>query len=215
MLVSVSFGDFKPNELSQLINSKDPLGLDTEIESYFTSNGSNFEAKATTSETVAEPNATSMEYDVILHYLKMTSSMVPKNNKENITTNIQENTNNNADSKAEDTKEDITPTLQVNTRSSTGNLSRKVSFKSFKNITQSHKRSQTNSRDEIPGMSSDPILNNNIAISSNSTELIDEFNTKTNEITKPMGELHFSTIDLRNKLTNRTNNHPIITQVTG
>ena len=65
-------------------------------------------------------------------------------------------------------------------------------------------------------MSSDPILNNNnIAISSNSTELIDEFNTKTNEITKAMGELHFSTIDLRNKLTKRTNNHPIITQVTG
>ena len=78
------------------------------------------------------------------------SSMAPKNNKENITTNIQENTNNNADSKAEETKEDITPTLQVNTRSSTGNLSRKISFKSFKNIAQSHKRSQTNSHNEIP-----------------------------------------------------------------
>ena len=31
-----------------------------------------------------------------------------------------------------------------------------------------------------------------------------------------MGELHFSTIDLRNKLTKRANNiRPIITQVTG
>ena len=80
---------------------------------------------------------------------------------------------------------------------------------------QSCKRSQTNSRNEIPGTSSDLILNNNIAISSNSTELIDEFKTKKNEITKAMGELHFSTIDLRNKLTNRTNNCPILTQVTG
>ena len=88
MSVLVSFGDFKPNELSQLINSKDPLGLDMRIESYFTSKGSNFEAKATTSEAIAEPNATSMEYDAIWHYLKMTSSMVPKNNRENITTNI-------------------------------------------------------------------------------------------------------------------------------
>ena len=142
--------------------------------------------------------------------------MVPINNRENITTNIQGNTNNNADSKAEETKEDTTPSLQVNTRSSTGNLSRKVSFKSFKNIMQSCKRSWTNSHDKIPGTSSDPILNNNSAILSNSNELIDEFNTKTNEITKAMGELHFSTIDLRNKLTKgRTNNHPIITQVTG
>ena len=86
MLVSVSFGDFKPNELPQLINSKDPLGLNTDSESYFTSKGSNFEAKATTSEAIAEPNATSMEYDPILHYLKMTSSMAPINNRENITT---------------------------------------------------------------------------------------------------------------------------------
>ena len=66
-------------------------------------------------------------------------------------------------------------------------------------------------------MSSDPILNNNITISSNSDEILDQFNTKTTEITKAMGELHFSTIDLRNKLTKgRANNiYPIITQVTG
>ena len=46
---------------------------------------------------------------------------------------------------------------------------------------------------------------------------IEEFNTKTNEITKAMNELHFSIIDLRNKLSRGrvNNNHPIITQVTG
>ena len=108
-------------------------------------------------------------------YLKMTSSMAHKNNQENmdINPNIQENINNNADSKAEEDKEDSIPTLQVNTRSSTGNLSRKVSFKSFKNIMQSRKRSGTNSCDEIPGTSSDPILNNNVTISSNSDEILD------------------------------------------
>ena len=218
MLVLVTFGDFKPNEISQLINSKDPLGLNTEIESYFTSKGSNFQA-TTTSEATIEPNASSMEYDVIPHYLKMMSLMVPKNNQENmnINPNIQENINNNADSKAEEKKEDSIPTLQVNTQSSTGNLSRKVSFKSFENITQSRKISRMNSRDEIPGTSSDPFLNNNITISSNSDEILDQFNTKTTEITKAMGELHFRTIDLRNKLTKgRANNiYPIITQVTG
>ena len=69
---------------------------------------------------------------------------------------------------------------------------------------------------EIAGTSSDPILNNNVANSSNSDEIIDQFNNKTTEIIKAMGELHFSTIDLRNKLTKRANNiHPIITQVPG
>ena len=116
MLVPVTFGDFKPSEISQLINSKDPLGLNTEIGSYSTSQGSNIQA-TTTSEATIEPNASSMEYDVIPHYLKMTSSMVPKNNQENmdINPNIQENINNNADSKAEENKEDSIPTLQVNT----------------------------------------------------------------------------------------------------
>ena len=65
--------------------------------------------------------------------------MVLKNNQENmdINPNIQENINNNADSKPEERKEDSIPSLQVNTWSSTGNLSRKVSFKSFKNVMQS------------------------------------------------------------------------------
>ena len=46
-------------------------------------------------------------------------------------------------------------------------------------------------------------------------ELIDEFNLKTRDITKAMEGLHFSTIDLRNKLSRGciTNNCPIITQV--
>ena len=127
MSVPVTFGDFKPNEFSQLINNKDPLGLNEEIESYYTSEGSNL--KATTSEA-SEPKASSMEYDAIPHYLKMTSSMVSSSNQENvhINPNIQQNTNNNADSKAEENKEDSLPTSQVNTHSSTGNLSRKVSF---------------------------------------------------------------------------------------
>ena len=185
MSVPVTFGDFKPNELSQLINNKDPLGLNEDIESYFTSEGSNL--KATTSEA-SEPSASSMEYNAIPHYLKMTSSMASLSNQENrhINPNIQQNTNNNADSKAEESKEDSLPTSQVNTRSSTGNLSRKVSFKSFESITQSRKRSRTNSHDEIPGASSDLILN--IPISSNSDEILDQFNTKTTEITKAMGE---------------------------
>ena len=214
MSVPVTFGDFKPNELSRLINNKDPLGLNEDIESYFTSEGSN--SKATISET-SEPKASSMEYNAIPHYLKMMSSMASLNNQENvhINPNIQQNINNNADSKAEENKEDSLPISQVNTCSSTGNLSRKVSFKSFETITQSRKRSRTNSHNEIPGMSSDPIIN--VPISSNSDEIIDQFNNKTIEITKAMGELHFSTIDLRNKLSKgRTNNNcPIITQVTG
>ena len=213
MLVPVTFGDFKPNELSRLVNNKDPLGLNEDIESYFTSEGSDSKAISEAS----EPKASSMEYDAIPHYLKMTSSMASLNDQENvqINPNIQQNINNNADSKAEENKEDSLPISQVNTHSSTGNLSRKVSFKSFKTITQSHKRSRTNSHDEIRGMSSDPIIN--VPISSNSDEIIDQFNNKTIEITKAMGELHFSTIDLRNKLSKgRTNNNcPIITQVFG
>ena len=68
--------------------------------------------------------------------------------------------------------------------------------------------------DEIPGTSE--ITENNLTIQSKSNELIDEFNIKTREITKAMQGLHFSTFDLRNKLSrgHTTNNCPIITQVT-
>ena len=68
--------------------------------------------------------------------------------------------------------------------------------------------------DEILGASSE-ILQNNLTIQSKSNALIDEFNIKTREITKAKQGLHFSTIDLRSKLSRGciTNNHPIITQI--
>ena len=70
--------------------------------------------------------------------------------------------------------------------------------------------------DEIPGTSSNQNLDSLIS-RSNSNELIEGFNTKTKEINKAMQELHFSTTNLRNKLSKgRVNNiHPIFTQVTG
>ena len=98
---------------------------------------------------------------------------------------------------------------------SSDNLLHKVSFKSFENIQQSHKRSRTNSCNETSNVSDpDPELSN---LASNSNELLDQFNTKTKEITQGLHELHVSTIDLRNKLNSgRVNNGcPIITQVTG
>ena len=96
---------------------------------------------------------------------------------------------------------------------SSDNLSCKVSFKSFENIQQSRKRSHTNSCNKTSDMS-DSETNN---LASNSNELLDQFNTESKEIIKGLHELHFSTIDLRNKLNSgRVNNgHPIITQVTG
>ena len=65
--------------------------------------------------------------------------------------------------------------------------------------------------DEIRGTSSE-IIENKMTIQSKSNE----FNTKTKEITDSMQGLHFSTIDLRNKLSRGciANNCPIITQVT-
>ena len=44
--------------------SKDPLGLNADIDSYFTREGSNLEATATPEATI-EPNTSSMEYNVI------------------------------------------------------------------------------------------------------------------------------------------------------
>ena len=148
---------------------------------------------------------------MILHYLKSVA-----------------NFNNNADTNKENT-ENTSPTLQVNNpvnypiiyrplhSVSSGNLAQNVSFKSFKNIQQSWKRSHTNShetQDEIPGTSSDQ---NNLIIQSDSNELIEIFNIKAREISKAMQELHFSTTDVRNMLSKgRVNNNcPIITQVTG
>ena len=99
---------------------------------------------------------------------------------------------------------------------SSSNLAQNVSFKNFKNIQQSHKRSCTNSHeDKIPGTSDQNL--NSLILRSDSHELIHDFNTKTKEITKMMKDLHFSTIDLRNKLSKGrvNNNHPIIAQVNG
>ena len=105
-----------------------------------------------------------MKYDAILHYLKAG------------------NFNNSTDTKNK-TKEDenISPTLQVNPvrslrSASSGNLARNRSFKSFKSIQQSHKRSCTISHDSReslddgnPGSSKDPNF------TSYSNELMEQF----------------------------------------
>ena len=145
--------------------------------------------------------------------------MAPKNNQENmnINPNIQENTNNNADSKPEESKEDSIPTLQVKI------LSPLLVIYPEKFHLKASKMSCNLARDlvrtlamRLQGCHPIQFLNNNVANSSNSDEIIDQFNNKTTEIIKAMGELHFSTIDLRNKLTKRANNIcPIITQVPG
>ena len=184
------------------------MGLNNDIEGHSTINNNQLNS---------EESEKHIEYDAILHYIKMASTLK------------MTNVNNNADSNAEqeDTKTKDTTPSQVNypstskntpyntqlTSISSDNLACKVPFKSFENIQQSHKRYHTNSHNEIPGTSSDPNVN---LISKNSNELLDEFNTKTNEITKGLHELHFSTIDLRNKLSKGrvNNNHPIIIQVT-
>ena len=69
--------------------------------------------------------------------------------------------------------------------------------------------------DEIPGTSTG-ITKNNLTFKSKSNELIDTLNIKTKETAEAMQGLHFSTIDLRNKLSKGhiTNNCPITTQVT-
>ena len=208
--MEVSFGDFQPNELYNLIENKDPLGLNNDTE--------------------GQKTQQIEQYDAIPHYIKMASTIQA--------TNINNNANSNPGSEDKEiltqvsslgpsqvnpsTSNNITNTKNTgnnpyNTQlasQSSDNLSQKVSFKSFENL-QSHKRSCTNSHDETSDVSG-PESNN----LSNSNELLDQFNTRTKEIIEGLHELHFSTIDLRNKLNsgrdNRVNNgHPIITQVTG
>ena len=133
----LSFGDFKKNEITKLIGNKDPLGLnsdinmstinlDTAIENYNTIK-TNINDKAISPDTESK---TKMAHDTIPHYLRAG------------------NFNNSADTNKD---ENNTPTLQVNSRSrslrsvSSGNLARNTSFKSFKSIQQSQKRSRTNS----------------------------------------------------------------------
>ena len=78
-----------------------------------------------------------------------------------------------------------------------------TSFKSFKNIQESHKRSRksyhSDSMDELLRTSSE-IVENLWTIKSKSNKLIDIFNIKAKEITEAMQDLNIRTIDLRNKL---------------
>ena len=78
-----------------------------------------------------------------------------------------------------------------------------ASVKSFSNIQQSCKRPHMNSctdnMGEIPGTSSE-ITENSLTFRSKSNELIDINSIKTKEVAEAMQGLHFSMIDLRNKL---------------
>ena len=69
--------------------------------------------------------------------------------------------------------------------------------------------------DEIPGTSTG-ILENNLTLRSKCSELVHVFDTKNHEITEAMKGLHFSTIDLRNKLSKYpiNTNHHMIAQIT-
>ena len=82
--MAVSFSDFEPNEIYNLIENKDPLGLNSDIQ------GHNTEKME--------------EFDAILHYIKMVSTLKTAN------------TNNNADSnpEPEDTTSKDTLPFQVN-----------------------------------------------------------------------------------------------------
>ena len=60
--MSISFGHFKNNEISELIWNKDPLGLNSDIESYKTAK--NETPSNMPSDTDSE---TKMEYDAMLH----------------------------------------------------------------------------------------------------------------------------------------------------
>ena len=208
-----SFGDFNCKEIADLIGNKDPLGLNLDIEKGNKSSktAENQQDNSINNEIPSKDEAimleeSNMAHDAIPHYLKVG------------------NCNNSLNTNKE---EEGTPTLQVNSKSrpirsiSSGNLAKKMSFKSFEDIQQSRKRSRTNSREtsenEInggnPGSSKDPNFSSK---PSNSDDIIQQFNDKTKEIIKTMASLHFSTTDLRNKLSQGcTNNvNTIITQVT-
>ena len=206
-----SFGDFNHKEIADLIGNKDPLGLNSDTKSNVSSNTANNQQDNCINNAIPSqdeavmPDKSNMSHNTIPHYLKAG------------------NCKNSANTSKE---EEVTPTLQVNSKSrpirsiSSGNLAKKMSFKSFEDIQQSRKRSRTNSRktskeidDGNPGSSKDANFSSE---PSDSEAIIQQFNDKTKEIIKTMANLHFSTIDLRNKLSQgRINNvNPIITQVT-
>ena len=208
-----SFGNFNNKEIADLIGNKDPIGLESysqksNLSSETTNNQqSNCKNNAIPSQDEAMwPDESNMAHDAIPHYLK------------------SGNCNNSANSN-KDKEEETTPTLQINSKSrpirsiSSGNLAKKISFKSFEDIQQSRKRSCTNSHKtlEIDGGNPSPSTNPNFSSNPLDSEaIIQQFNDKTKEITKTMANLCFSTIDLRNKISQGciTNINPIITQVT-
>ena len=71
--MAVSFGEFKLNEISELIGNKDPLGLNTDIESYSTiknkskSENNKSEVPLNTPDANQTTGESKMEYDVIPH----------------------------------------------------------------------------------------------------------------------------------------------------
>ena len=89
--MAVSFGDFKPHEIYNLIENKDPLGLNKDIEGHPTINNQQLSEKH-------------MKYDAIPHYIKMASTLK------------MSTVNKNADSnpESEDTKTKETIPSQVN-----------------------------------------------------------------------------------------------------
>ena len=99
----VSLGDFKPDEIFHLIENEDLLGINKDIEGYSTINNNQINS---------EEWEKHMEYDAILHYIKMASTLK--------TTNV----NNNADSysEPEDTKTKDTTPSQANYPSTSKNI---------------------------------------------------------------------------------------------
>ena len=204
---------FQLQRNSYLIGNKDPLGLNSDIQK---SNVSSDTANNQQNNCINNANP-SQDEAMMLDKSNMVHNAIPHYLKSG-------NCNSSANTSKE---EEITPTLQVNSKSrpirsiSSGNLAKKMSFKSFKDTQQSRKRSRTNSCETLeneidggnPGSSKDPNFSSK---PSDSEDIIQQFNNKTKEITKTMANLHFSTIDLRNKLSQGciTNINPIITQVT-
>ena len=89
--MAVCFGDFKPDEIYNLVENKDPLGLNKDIKGHLTINNQQLSEKH-------------IKYDAIPHYIKMVSTLK------------MSNVNNNANSnpEPEDTKTKDTIPSQVN-----------------------------------------------------------------------------------------------------
>ena len=95
--MAVSFGDFKPDEIYHLIENKDPLGLNNDIEGHSTIKNNLLNS---------EESEKNMEYDTILHYIKMASTLKM--------TNVNNNADSNTEQDNKDTKTKDTTPSQVN-----------------------------------------------------------------------------------------------------